>query len=164
MVLAELLQWSQSMVAGFGYLGIFIVSIVGSATIILPVPAFLAIFAAGSVLNPWLIGIIGGLGSTIGEFTGYLVGMGGKKVIEKRHKKWLDRAKVWFEKHGAFPIIFLFAATPLPDDVVGILCGVIKYDVKKFFLATLIGKIVMTTALAWGGFYGIGWVLSLFGG
>lgn len=158
------IEWSQSIVSTFGYLGVFLASFVGSATVILPAPVFLAIFAAGSVLNPWLVGIIGGLGAALGELTGYIVGRGGKKVIEKKHKKWIDRTKSWFEKHGAFPIITLFAATPLPDDVVGILCGVINYDLKKFFLATLIGKIAMMTALAWGGALGIQAVLQFFGG
>ena len=161
--LAGLIEWSQSVVGAFGYLGVFIVSFIGSATIILPAPVFLAIFAAGSVLNPWLVGIIGGLGAALGELTGYWIGRGGKKVIEKKHKKWLNKARKWFEAHGAFPVLVLFAATPLPDDVVGILCGVIKYDMKKFFLATLIGKIILTTVLAWGGFYGINWVLNLVG-
>ena len=68
------------------------------------------------------------------------------------------------ERHGAFLIIILFAITPLPDDVIGILCGVINYDVKKFFFASLTGKIVMNLFLAWGGFLGAQWVLGVFGG
>ncbi len=188
------IEWSQSVVAAFGYLGVFFASFIGSATVILPAPVFLAIFTAGSVLNPWLVGIIGGFGAALGELTGYAVGLGGKKIIEKKSLKsvhkhfgrirnlwsrfrrfeekgekkenegWMKKATKWFQGHGAFPVIVLFAATPLPDDVVGIICGAIRYDVKKFFLATLIGKIAMMTALAWGGFYGMQAVLGFFGG
>ena len=160
--LAGLAEWSQSVITSFGYLGIFIVSFVGSATIIVPVPVFLPVFLAGSVMNPWLVGIVGGAGSALGELTGYVVGRGGEKLVNAKHKKWLDRAEKWFEKHGAFPVIILFAATPLPDDILGIICGAIKYDIKKFFVGELIGKIILAVGLAWAGHYGIQWLLNIF--
>ena len=71
---------------------------------------------------------------------------------------------MWMERHGAFSIVILFAMTPLPHDVIGILCGVINYNIKKFFLATLIGKVIMNLFIAWGGFLGVNWVLTVFGG
>ncbi len=167
MVLSELVsgfvQWSQEIVLTFGYLGVFIIGFIGTVSIVLPTPAFLAIFVAGSVLNPWLVGIVSALGMAIGELTGYGVGLVGKKVIEKKHKKWLKKSRAWFEKHGAFWVILVFSATPLPDDVVGFLAGMIKYDIKKFFVATLIGKAIMNIALAWAGFYGMQWILGWFG-
>lgn len=43
---------------------------------------------------------------------------------------------------------------PLPDDVAGILGGIMEYDLKKFLVAATIGKVVLSTAIAWGGFYG----------
>ena len=163
--IAALIEWSQQAVANMGLLGVFLVSFIGSATVILPAPIFLAIFAAGSVLNPWLVGLVGGLGAAFGELTAYYVGMGGKRLVKKdEHNKWLERARAWFDKRGAFPVIVLFAATPLPDDVLGLLCGLIKYDIKKFFVASLIGKIILTTALAWAGFYGMEVVLQIFEG
>ena len=161
---AGFIAWSQGVVNAFGYFGIFLISFIGSATIILPAPTFLAVFAAGSVLNPWLVGLFAGAGAAFGEITGYIVGLGGKQVIEKKHKKLLGRTKKWLEAHGAFPIIILFAATPLPDDIIGIICGAIKYNWKKFFLASFIGKLALNLALAWGGFYGVQWVLTAFGG
>jgi membrane protein YqaA with SNARE-associated domain len=168
MALAELASqfsaWSQSVVESFGYLGIFLISFIGNASIILPMPTFLVIFAAGAVLNPWLVGIAAGFGAALGEIVGYLIGRGGREVIERKQKKWLDRARGWAEKYTLFAVIAVFAATPLPDDVVGIFAGVINYNMKKFFVATLIGKIVMSLALSLGGFYSIGWVLQVFGG
>ena len=163
MVLAQLASWFQYLTDTFGYLGIFLVSFVGSATVILPLPSFAIIFAAGAVMNPWIVGMVAGFGAAFGELIGYAVGRGGEKIVEKKHGKWLDKGKFWFEKHGAFPILVLFAATPLPDDIVGILCGAIKYDIRKFFVATLIGKIFLNLALALGGFYGAQWVLGIFG-
>ncbi len=173
MALAELasgfLEWAQVTVGDWGYLGLFLINFIGSATIILPTPAFVVVFAMGAVLNPWLIGIVSGAGAALGELTGYAIGVGIKEVSEevrgeKKHGKWLKRAEKWAQKHGIFPVLILFAATPLPDDILGILGGAINYPLKRFLLASFIGKAIMNMALAWGGLYGIGWVLQVFGG
>lgn len=158
------INWAQTTVSGWGYLGIFLVNLIGSASIIFPIPAFAVTFTFGAVFNPWLVGIAAGLGAAAGEFTGYVLGFGSREVIERKHKDWLDRTRKWVDYWGIFPILVVFAATPLPDDIVGIAGGVIKYDFRKFFLAVLTGKVVMSLALAWGGFYGLNWVLGMFGG
>jgi membrane protein YqaA with SNARE-associated domain len=162
-VISQFLSWSYSLAEMFGYLGIFVVSLLGCASILFPIPSVIVIFAFGAILNPWLVGLVAGVGSALGELTAYVVGIGGGKVLERKHKRWLNKAKTWMERHGAFFIVFLFAATPLPHDVVGILCGAIKYDIRKFFFATLIGKTFASLILAWAGFFGIQWVLNVFG-
>ena len=157
--LTQFAIWAQLFTLEWGYLGIFLVSFIGNASIILPVPSFLAVFAAGSLLNPWLVGLAAGAGAALGELTGYVLGMGGRKALESRYRKYMERLKKVMERYGMFPIIVLFAATPLPDDLVGILAGMIRYDLRKFLLAALIGKVVMNTGLAWAGFYG-SWLLG----
>lgn len=157
-------DWSQSVAGTWGYPGIFLVNFIGSATIIFPIPSFLVVFAFGAILNPWLVGISAAFGCALGEMTGYGVGFAGKMAIEKKYAYWLNKANQWMEKYKAFAVIVVFAATPLPDDVVGIFCGAIKYDVKKFFLASLAGKLVLNLSLALGGYYGMQWVLAVFGG
>lgn len=157
-------EWSNEVASTWGYLGIFLVNVIGSATVIFPIPAFLVVFLFGAVLNPLLVGVSAGFGAVIGEMTGYAVGLGGKKVIEKKHEKLLKKANKWMEKYKAFIIITIFAATPLPDDVLGIFCGAIKYDIRKFFFASLIGKLILNISLAYAGYFGAQWVLSLLGG
>jgi membrane protein DedA with SNARE-associated domain len=157
-------QWSQEVVGAWGYLGVFLVSLVGNATIILPLPSIVVVFFAGTFLNPWLVGIAAGAGSALGEMTGYLLGRGGRKVAEKRQHKWIKRTKHWIRKGGVFPIIVLFAATPLPDDVAGAAAGLLKYDWKKFLVAAFIGKTIMCLAVSLAGFYGAGWVFSYISG
>lgn len=147
-------NWAQNLAITWGYLGIFLVSLIGNASIILPVPAYMVVIAAGAYLNPWLVGIVAGVGAALGELTGYGVGFGGRKIVEKKHGKILKKSKLWAEKHGMFFLLVLFAATPLPDDVVGLLAGVIKYNIKKFFTATLTGKVIAHVALAWAGAFG----------
>ncbi len=163
-LLSGFLSWSQEVAGTWGYLGIFIVNLIGSATIIFPIPAFFIVFVFGAILNPWLVGISAALGAVLGELTGYAIGFGGKRVIEKKHERILKKANEWMEKHRAFFIITLFAATPLPDDVIGIICGAIKYDLRKFFLASLAGKLIMNLSIAFGGYFGMQWVLTVFGG
>jgi len=156
--------WARYLIDTMGYLGVFFVSFIGSATIIFPVPSFIVVFFVGAVMNPWLVGISAALGNALGELTGYLLGKGGGKIIEKRYKKGVGKYKEWFKKDRVFLLITIFAATPLPDDIVGLMCGIFNYNIKKFLLASFIGKLVLNLLLAWGGFYGLRWVLSVFGG
>ncbi|MFH1229815.1 MAG: VTT domain-containing protein [Candidatus Aenigmatarchaeota archaeon] len=146
----------------YGYIGIFLINMISSATIIFPLPATPFVFAMGSLLNPFFVGIIGGLGAAIGEFTGYVLGMGSRKVIKKKWKKQIDHVEKMFEKYGGFAVIFIFSVTPLPDDIAGIVAGIFKYPVKKYFIAVLLGKIIMNLVLAYAGFYGISELLKYF--
>ena len=146
--------WAMQYVETYGYFGVFFICLIGNASLIFPAPTFLIIMASATVLNPWLLGIAGGTGAAIGELTGYYIGRGGKHVIQKKYEAMLIKAKKWIEKHGIFPVLVVFAATPLPSDIVGVLSGTIAYDVRKFFLATLIGKLIAYTGLALVGCYG----------
>jgi len=151
---AQFVAWSMQFVHAWGYLGLFAVSLIGNASLFFPVPSYAVVVAAGAFMNPWLVGIVTGLGAAIGELVGYGIGYGGSKAIERKHKKLLGKANSWAERHGMFSVILLFAATPLPDDVIGLLAGAIKYSAKRFFAATLTGKIIAHVALAWTGVFG----------
>ena len=67
----------------YGYLGAFLISLVSSATILLPLPGFLVVFPLGAALNPILVGLAAAGGATIGEMTGYLLGFTGRGIVEK---------------------------------------------------------------------------------
>jgi membrane protein DedA with SNARE-associated domain len=47
------------------------------------------------------------------------------------------------KKYGAAAAFFA-AATPMPDDIIFIPLGLAKYNAKRFFVATLAGKIVLS--------------------
>jgi membrane protein YqaA with SNARE-associated domain len=160
---AGFLAWSEQAIAAFGYMGVFAVSFLSSATIFLPLPGFLFIVAAGPFLDPFLVGVVAGAGMALGELTGYLIGRGGSRALKKKDRKWLKRGEEWFRKGRGFLFIVIFAATPLPDDVTGILGGMFRYDWKRFLLAAFIGKTAMNLALAFAGFYGLGWLLGAAG-
>jgi uncharacterized membrane protein YdjX (TVP38/TMEM64 family) len=82
------------------------------------------------------------------------LGLGSRKALKARFKDQITWLNSSMKRYGAFPIIVVFAATPLPDDLVGIVAGLIRYDFRKFFLATFLGKLMLNAGLAWAGFYG----------
>jgi len=152
--------------SGWGYLGIFLISVIGNATIILPFPSLVFVFLLAGELNPVLIALLSGVGSAIGELTGYCIGYGGASLTEKK-KKWkkrIEKTEKQFNKYGGFWVIIFFAATPLPHDIAGIVSGVLKYPPKKFFIATFIGKFIISLIIAMAGFYSMEWVVRTIGG
>ena len=146
---------------GYGYAGAFLVSLVSSATIILPAPGILIIMALGATLSPVLVGLVAGVGAAIGEMSCYLAGVSGRGLIENR--RLYDRLEGWLNKWG-FPAVFVFAATPLPFDLLGIVAGIFRFPLRKFFLACCLGKIVINILVAYAGFYGWKFVLPYLGG
>ena len=153
--------WMADLVTNYGYLGAFFISIFGNFSIFFPVPFTITIYAFGATLNPLILGIACGLGSTIGEFSAYLVGVGGRKVIGDRYEERLESAKRLLEKYGAM-IIFLFALLPLPDDAILIPLGVLRYDLKKALVAAFLGKVAMCTIVAYAGRFSYTFVKDLF--
>jgi len=153
--------WMADLVTNYGYLGAFFISIFGNFTIFFPVPFTITIYAFGATLNPLILGIACGLGSTIGEFSAYLVGLGGRRVIGERYEERLENAKRLLQRYGA-AIIFLFALLPLPDDAILIPLGVLRYDLKKALIAAFLGKVAMCTIVAYAGRFSYTFVKDLF--
>jgi membrane protein DedA with SNARE-associated domain len=167
MVLGEaFILWSKQLIIQFSYLAIFLVSLISTSTIFIPFPIYVVIiFAARLGLNPLLVGVVAGLGSAFGELTGYLIGMGGEKVIEKKERKEPRFVKFFtrlFKEFG-FPIIVITSIIPFPFDTIGILAGMSEYDIKKFLLATAIGKIIKCLLIAYAGYIGISYIERLIG-
>jgi len=134
---------------GFGYLGVFVVAVLGNATIILPVPGLAFVFAGGGVLNPLLVGLIAGVGEPLGELTGYLAGYGGSAVVEDRER--YERIRRWMERRG-FLTLLVLAAIPNPlFDLAGIAAGMLRYPVPKFLLACWLGKTFKALLIAYLG-------------
>lgn len=134
---------------GYGYLGIFVISVLGNSTIIVPAPVILTAFVGGSLFNPLAVGLITAAGATIGELTGFLAGVGGKVFV--REKGTYKKIEGWIHKNG-FLTIFLLAAIPNPlFDLAGIASGVTGYSVKKFLLATFLGKSIKFLVFAFLG-------------
>lgn len=142
--------------AAYGYAGIFVITLVGNATVILPVPGLVAVFAGGTALNPWIVGLVAGVAQPIGELTGYLAGYGGGGAVENR--ELYRKLRGWMERHGLLTILVL-AAIPNPAfDVAGIIAGALRMPVWKFLLACFLGKTVKSLAIAWLGSQSMQWL------
>jgi len=140
--------------AAYGYVGVFLISLLGNATVILPVPSLAVVFAGGGVLNPLLVGLVAGLGEPLGELTGYMAGYGGSAVIEDRER--FQQIQAWMERRG-FVTIVVLAAIPNPlFDLAGISAGALHYPVTKFLLACWLGKTAKALVIAGlgSGFFG----------
>lgn len=149
--------------ASLGYFGIFLGSFITNATVIFPTPFHIAVFLVAPQMNPIILGIVAGFGAALGELVGYLIGYHGKRILPEKQEKQLKGIGEKFHKYGGVLVLTVFAATPLPDDVVGIFCGMVHYPRKKFFLAMLLGKTIMFTTIALAGFYSLDWILGWFG-
>ena len=132
----------------YGYPGISLIMFFSSATVLLPAPGFASVLAAGTLVNPWIVGPFAGVGSAVGELTGYLVGMGSREALEKRRGSWWMRAEGWMGQHG-FLTVLCFASLPNPFfDAIGVLAGSLGFPVRKMFLACVIGNTVKYTVMA----------------
>jgi membrane protein YqaA with SNARE-associated domain len=165
----QLFKWMESLALQYGYFGIFLISLIGALSIIFPIPYTVIIFTLGGlrageawVFEPLWIAVAAGIGSAIGEFSGYLLGVGGRKVISEKYKKKMDFLVKVFNKYGSIAI-FLFALTPLPDDLLFIPMGVMRYSIIKAFIPALIGKFCMNLIVAYSGRFSIQIIRDIFG-
>jgi membrane protein DedA with SNARE-associated domain len=159
----------ESLALQYGYFGVFLISLIGALSIIVPIPYTVIIFTLGGlkvgeawVFEPLLIAVAAGIGSAIGEFSGYLLGFGGRKAISGKYRKKMDFLVRVFNKYGPITI-FLFALTPLPDDLLFIPMGVMRYSIIKAFIPALIGKFCMNLIVAYSGRFSIHIIRDIFG-
>ncbi len=144
--------WLEGLAYAYGYPGVFLLALLCNLTFFLPAPLVVPVYAMGVTHNPIFLGLSSGVGSAIGEFSSYFIGKGGSKMIMDRYERQVSVTKRLLERHGAF-LIFLFALTPLPDDLLLVTYGIINYDLRKAFTAMLFGKILMNTIVAFAGKY-----------
>jgi membrane protein DedA with SNARE-associated domain len=142
-----------------GYLGAFLISLIGNATILLPGIALSALTGLGVVMysgvgiaGPILIGIVGGAGAALGETVGYMAGYSGRSIIEKR--RLYDRLSAWVVRWG-WVAIFVFTLVPLFFDLVGLAAGALRFPLWKFVLVCWAGRtllyvtFIVLAALGW---------------
>ncbi len=149
------------LVNSYGYLGAFVVTLIGNVTILIPIPFALIIYLGGSFLNPLILGLVTGAAATIGELSSYLVGRGGRKVIEARYGRRLDSMRALINRWGMLGI-FLFSLLPLPDDLLLVPLGMIKYNVWKLIAAMFLGKTLMCLIISYAGFYSFSSIMGVF--
>jgi len=131
-----------------GYLGLAIVSFFGSLIPFVPIPSFVlvATMAVGEQFDIHILVIIAALTSTAAKQIIFYVSYGGRKIISEKTKKRMKPFQKLVKRYGG-SAAFVAAATPIPDDLVYIPLGLAKYNPKRFFIATLLGKFVLYYAI-----------------
>lgn len=132
-----------------GYPGIFIVALLSSATVFVPLPGIMFTTAMGAVFNPLWVALAAGTGAGLGEISGYLVGFSGRELVNKA--AWHERVEGWIKKYGVW-VIILFASIPNPAfDFVGFTAGVLKMPLWQFVIGAIIGNIIKMLFFSYGG-------------
>jgi len=145
---------------GYGYAGVFLVALLGHATVLVPVPDLAVTFAMGGVLNPWIVGAVAGAGEGLGELTGYLAGYAVREAVQDQ--ALYVRVRKWIKRYGA-GAIFVFAVIPNPlFDLAGMAAGALGMPWPRFFLACWAGKTVrsLVAALIGGALFSHGILLE----
>ncbi len=143
----------------YGYLGAFLISLIGNATVLLPgivLPILsglgVVLYPAAGLVSPVMVGLAGGAGAAIGEIVGYMAGYSGRGIVE--NNKLYGRLVDWVRRWGAVAI-FIFALVPLFFDLVGLTAGVLRFPLWKFILVCWLGRTLLyvgvVVAVALGG-------------
>jgi uncharacterized membrane protein YdjX (TVP38/TMEM64 family) len=142
----------------YSYPGIFLLSFLAYATVILPAPGVAVVFSMGAVFNPFLVALCAGAGAALGELTGYLAGFSSQPLVERANI--YQRMVGWLKRNGSLAVLLL-SAVPNPFfDLTGAAAGALKMPVGKFLLWTWIGETIKMLAFAYAGASSI---KSLFG-
>jgi len=127
-----------------GYIGLALVSFIGSLIPFVPVPSFilLATMSVGEQFDLHILALISAFTATIAKQIIFYASYGGRRMISEKTKKRMRPFQKLVKRYGG-AAAFVAAATPIPDDMVYIPLGLAKYNPKRFFIATLSGKIVL---------------------
>lgn len=137
---------------GYGYVGIFLVSIVANATIIIPLPGVAVTYALGTIFNPFGVGLAAGSGAALGELTGYLAGFSGQAVAERNSK--YQRLLDWMVNHRRLSDLVIMGLAFIPNpffDLAGIASGTLKIPLWRFLIWVWLGKVMKMMMFAFAG-------------
>ena len=134
----------------YGYIGAFVISVLGGATIIIPVPMLAVVFALGSAMaDPWsalLLAISAALGELVGALTIYMTGHGaGRAIMSSRHgriQSAYERMLGLMERRGPLTL-FIVASVVNPFFYpTALAAGALRFGLKKYIFIVLTGKLI----------------------
>ena len=145
---------------GFGYVGAFFISILGGATIIIPVPMLAVVFALGKVMeHTWLVGLSAALGELVGALTIYMTGHGaGRAISSSKHgriQSSYERMLGLMERRGPLTL-FIVASVVNPFFYPAALAaGALRFGLKKYILIVFAGKVIKCMTVVYAGYFGL---------
>lgn len=158
-------DWITGLLDRTSYVGVFLLTLLENvfppipSELIMPLAGFTA--AKGQVSLP-LVVLAGTLGSLVGTLAWYYLGRRlGKdrlRTFAARHGRWLtlsphnlDRAEIWFERHGA-KAVFIGRLVPGVRTLVSVPAGLVGMALPSFLAWTALGTVAWTTLLAGAGY------------
>ena len=150
--LQVLIQWISDLLSEYLFAGVFIAALI--ETIIPPIPTMAVFPTAGfiasqnglSVIETVFLGVIGGLGASIGSTVIYLIALklGRTALLRYLNKvkvseKKLEKVERWFEKYGDKAVLF-GRMIPVFREMISVPAGLLKMNVKKFLAYTILGS------------------------
>ena len=137
-----------------GYLSLALVNFFGSLVPFVPLPGFLllATMSVGDTFHLHVLALVSAITATAAKQIIFFVSTGGRKIISEKTRKRMRPFERLVKKYGA-AAAFVAAATPIPDDIIFVPLGLAKYNPKKFFIATLTGKIVLSYVIVFVSHY-----------
>jgi membrane protein DedA with SNARE-associated domain len=134
----------------YGYPGVFAASLVGSLVPFLPLPYLIVVVLLSGSLDPLTLGVVAGIGGALGKTTSYLLGRSGYFVSGESSRRNLEFLGSFLGKYGDLGV-FIFAVTPLPDDLYLVPLGMVKFPFWRFMAVNTSGKVILSTAVAYFG-------------
>ena len=128
-----------------GYLILALVNFFGSLIPFVPLPGFLflATMSVGNQYDLHVLAIVSAVTATVAKQIIFFISFGGRKIMNKKTRIRMRPFERLVKRYGA-AAAFVAAATPLPDDIIFVPLGLAKYNPKRFFIATLTGKLVLS--------------------
>lgn len=167
MAVAVVYFWKYvRMLEGYGYLGAFSISILGGATIIIPVPMLAVVFALGGVLTPYWVGVVAGLGETLGALIIYMTGHSAGTALSHSNGKiqaaYMRMIKL-MERRGSLTLFLLSAVLNPFFYPAALAAGALRFGIGKYFLICWGGKTIKGLTVAYAGYWGLRGLLRLLG-
>lgn len=166
-MLGSLSQWIADNLVAFGYPGLVAVLLIENlfppipSELILPLTGFL-VSRGDMAFLPAVVAAT--LGSLLGAYALYALGLWGGRPLVLRYGKWLrvkeadlDRTEAWFERYGG-SVIFFARMIPGARSIVSIPAGILRMPLGSFTLLTTLGSALWNVLLIGAGWYlGANW-------
>ena len=165
MPIESIIEFISTLMADYLYVGVFLAALI--ETVIPPIPTMVVFPTAGFIasqnglglLELFFLGILGGLGASVGSTINYLIALKlGRTALLKYLKhvivseKKLLRVEEWFQKYGDKAVLF-GRMVPVFREMISIPAGLLKMKLPKFLAYTILGSCGWSMTLIFIGYY-----------
>jgi membrane protein YqaA with SNARE-associated domain len=129
---------------------ILFVSALGAATLLPIYSEAVLLYDLSAGYAPFWLWLVATVGNTLGSLINYLIGLKGESYLETKGylpAEKMAKGRRLFEKYGSY--VLLLSWMPVIGDPITFVAGVLRYDLKRFFIIVFIAKGVRYALLIW---------------